>query len=107
MGARPFVDAARVWALARGLPATGTAPRLRAAAEAGALPDEEAQAGVEAFHYIQGLRLRRQHLEGGLAPGAENRIDPERLNEIDRRILKAAFRQAALLQDRLRMDYGL
>jgi CBS domain-containing protein len=107
MGARPFVDAARVWALARGLAATGTAPRLRAAAEAGALPREEAEAGVGAFHYIQNLRLRRQYLEGPLPPGAENRIDPERLNEIDRRILKAAFRQAALLQDRLRMDYGL
>ena len=35
------------------------------------------------------------------------RIDPEKLNEVDKRILKAAFRQAALLQERLRMDFGL
>jgi CBS domain-containing protein len=46
-------------------------------------------------------------LEGELAAGAENRIDPARLNEVDRRILKAAFRQTALLQDRLRADYTL
>ena len=106
-GARLFVDAARVLALAHALPATGTAARLRAAAGAGVLPQSEAAGAVEAFHYIQGLRLRRQHLEGEVPQGAENRIDPARLNAVDRRILKAAFRQAALLQDRLRMDFGL
>lgn len=106
-GARPFVDAARVLSLAHALPPTGTAARLRAAGAAGVLPQEEASASVEAFHYIQGLRLRRQHLEGELPRGAENRIDPERMNAVDRRILKAAFRQAALLQERLRMDFGL
>ncbi len=106
-GARPFVDAARMLSLAHALPPTGTAARLRAAAAAGALPQEEAAASVEAFHYVQGLRLRRQHLEGDLPKGAENRIDPEKLNPVDQRILKAAFRQAALLQERLRMDFGL
>ncbi len=106
-GARPFVDAARVLSLAHALPATGTAARLRTAAGTGALPQAEAQAAVQAFHYIQGLRLRRQHLESGLPQGSENRIDPKKLNAVDRRILKAAFRQAALLQARLRMDFGL
>ena len=106
-GARLFVDAARVLSLAHALPPTGTAARLRAAGAAGALPQEEAAASVEAFHYIQGLRLRRQHLEREVPPGAENRIDPDKLNAVDRRILKSAFRQAALLQERLRMDFGL
>lgn len=107
VGARPFVDAARVLSLAHALPPTGTAARLRAAAAAGALPGDEAVASVGAFHYIQGLRLRHQHLERGVPPGAENRIDPDRLNAVDRRILKAAFRQAALLQEKVRMDFGL
>jgi len=106
-GARPFVDAARVLALAHALPATGTAARLRAASSAGVLSKEDATASTAAFHYIQGLRLRRQYLERDVPRGAENRIDPERLNAVDRRILKAAFRQAALLQDRLRMDFAL
>ena len=105
-GARLFVDAARVLALAHALPATGTAARLRAAGAAGALPQPEVAAAVEAFHYIQDLRLRRQYLEQ-VPQGAENRIDPARLNAVDRRVLKAAFRQAALLQDRLRMDFAL
>ena len=100
-GARPIVDGARVLALARGVAATSTAARLRAA-----VPDE-ASGIVEAFHFIQALRLRRQYLEPALEPGSENRIDPDQLNAIDRRILKEAFRQAAALQQRLRLDYGL
>ena len=106
-GARVFVDAARVLSLAHALPPTGTAARLRAAGAAGVLPQEEVAASVDAFHYIQGLRLRRQHVEGEIPRGAENRIVAENLNAVDRRILKAAFRQAALLQERLRLDFGL
>jgi CBS domain-containing protein len=106
-GARPIVDAARLLALAHGLPATSTAARLRAAAAAGVLPQAEADALLDALHFIQSLRLRRQYVESGVTPGSENRIDPARLNAIDRRILKAAFRQANVLQERLKLDYGL
>ncbi len=38
---------------------------------------------------------------------APNRIDPEELNEVDRRILKESFRQARRLQKRLALDYRL
>jgi CBS domain-containing protein len=106
-GARPILDGARVLALAHGLPATSTATRLRQAAAAGALPAEEVAALVDAFHFIQTLRLRRQYLERDVAPGSENRIVPEHLNAIDRRILKEAFRQASVLQERLKLNYGL
>jgi CBS domain-containing protein len=106
-GARLFVDAARMLALAHGIAATSTAARLRAAAAAGALPQAEAGAMVDAFHYIQTLRLRRQYLEKDIAPGSENRIDPQLLHGIDRRVLKEAFRQAGVLQDRLKLDYAL
>jgi CBS domain-containing protein len=106
-GARPIVDGARILALANGLQATSTAARLRGAAAAGALPQAEAAAMVEAFHYIQTLRLRRQYLETNIAAGTHNRIDPARLNAMDRRILKAALRQASVLQERLKLDYEL
>ena len=62
---------------------------------------------MDAFHFVQTLRLRRQYLEAEVPAGAENRIDPERLNAIDRRILKEAFRQALILQERLKLDYAL
>ena len=88
VGARPFVDAARVLALAAGSPETGTAERLRAVGEAGA---------AEGFHYVQGLRLKR---EGNL-------ISVAQLSDIERRVLKGALRRGALLQARLRADFAL
>jgi CBS domain-containing protein len=88
LGARPFVDAARVLALAKGAPETSTAARLRAVGE---------KTAVDAFHYIQALRLGRER----------NLVRVGDLNDIDRRILKEGFRQAAVLQDRIRQDYGL
>jgi CBS domain-containing protein len=88
LGTQPFVDAARVLALAAGAPETGTAARLRTAGE---------NTAVEAFHYLQMLRLRK----------LGNRIRVDELNEIDRRVLKESFRQAVRLQSRLRLDYRL
>ena len=88
LGTRPFVDAARVLALAAGSAETGTAARLRGAGETTA---------VDAFHYLQMLRLR----QGG------NRVRVDELNEIDRRVLKESFRQLVRLQNRLRLDYQL
>jgi len=86
-GARPFVDAARVLALADGIAETSTARRLRAKGETSA---------IEAFHFIQGLRLRRG-----------NMVDAGDLTALERRVLKEAFREGALLQQRIRLDFGL
>lgn len=86
-GARPFVDAARILALAAGSGETGTAARLAAAGE----PPSRA----DAFHFIQRLRLQ--------AGGNEVRVDG--LSSIERRVLKEALREAERLQDRLRADY--
>ena len=52
---------------------------------------------ADAFHYLQTLRLRRE----------TNRVRVAELNDIDRRVLKGAFRQATLLQQRLALDFGL
>ena len=105
-GTRPFVDAARIYALASGLDQTGTATRLRISGERLGVPSEEIEAMVEAFHFIQLLRLRHQHAMDA-ASAEPNRIDPDTLNELDRRILKEAFRQARKLQTRLALDYQL
>lgn len=106
-GARPFVDAARLYALAHGLPQTGTVERLRAAAAARALGAADVSAWVRAFGYIQGLRLRAQSRDRSENRAAANRIDPDSLDEFERRALKEAFRQASKLQQRMRLDYQL
>lgn len=97
-GVTPFVDAARIFALHAGVNATSTVARLRAAARAWNLEAGQVEAWVAAFHFIQLLRLRRQHAAQAKGETVDNRIDPEQLNALDRRILKEAFRQARKLQ---------
>lgn len=97
-GITPFVDAARIFALYAGVGETGTAARLRGAARAWNMASDEVEAWVAAFHFIQLLRMRQQHLAQTRGEEVGNRIDPEQLNALDRRILKEAFRQARKLQ---------
>ena len=106
--ARLFVDAARVIALASGVTHSGTAERLRQGGAKQGVNADETAALVEAFYFIQLLRLRRQTSVGMDADRAgDNHIDPESLNEIDRRMLKESLRQARKLQSRLALDYQL
>ncbi len=104
-GARIFVDVGRIYALATGVRNTNTVQRLRLAAQRLNVRSEEIGAMVEALHFIQLLRLRHQYLEGEPGRQGDNLIDPEQLNELDRRILKESFRQARKLQNRLKLDY--
>jgi CBS domain-containing protein len=104
-GARPFVDAARIIALAHGIPHSSTVDRLRAAAEQKRLGGDDIDAVIESFFVIQQLRLRNQR--PGTPPGAENRIDPDKLNDLDRQVLKEAFKHSKRLQSRLQLEYRL
>ena len=104
-GTRLFVDCARVFALAHGIAETGTVSRLRIAGDRLRVERRHVDATVEAFHFLQLLRLRQQELSQ--IRGDPNRIDPYALNEVDQRMLKEAFRQAEQLQARLRHIYRL
>ncbi len=104
-GSRLFVDAARILALAAGVRATNTAQRLKQAAARTNARADEVEAAIEAFDFIQLLRLRHQPGEGAAAHGNANLMSPDELNELDRRILKEAFKQAKKLQLRLKLDY--
>lgn len=109
-GITPFVDAARIFGLAAGVTHTNTIQRLRLSASKMNLHVSEIDAWIDALLFIQVLRLRHhdEASERGLKDDAlDNRIDPERLNELDRRILKEAFRQARKLQSRLALEYRL
>jgi CBS domain-containing protein len=104
-GTRLFVDAARILALANGITETGTPERLRAAAKAGKISQDDIGAIIDGFIFLQRLRLRVQ--QEGTPSGLANRIDPEKLNELDRFVLKESFKQARKLQRRIQMDYHL
>lgn len=110
-GARPFIDASRIFALVHGVSATNTAERLRIAGPRMRLSAEEMASAIDGFHFVQMLRLRScdPDLAGVDEASAKhpppNRVDPETLSALDRRILKEALRQARKLQSRLEMDY--
>jgi len=104
-GTRLFVDCARIFALSLGIADTGTAARLRHAGERLQVARRHVDATVEAFQFLQLLRLRQQ--DQPTVQGNPNRIDPNALHEIDQLMLKEAFRQAKQLQERLRLTYRL
>jgi CBS domain-containing protein len=116
-GTRIFVDAARAFALALGIGDTNTSQRIRAAGRRLNRDEREVEASVDAYHFLQLLRLRAQrggieHAASEAAGGAErprqalNRLDPYALNEIDQRMLREAFRQARALQTHLDQAVG-
>jgi len=105
-GSRPFVDAARVFSLIYGVHHTNTAERLRRVGERIGLVGDNLAAVLNGFYFIHMLRLRRQ-IDPTTPPGGANRIDPYSLNEMDRRMLKEAFKQARQLQVNLALRYNL
>jgi CBS domain-containing protein len=107
-GTVPFVDAARIWALGAGLHETSTSARLRRLIEIQRIPAADAEGWVDAFEFLQLMRLREQHRRGSQLLAEEdnpNVIDPRQLSPLDRRILKESFRQARKAQQRLELDF--
>jgi CBS domain-containing protein len=105
-GAQPFVETARVYALASGVAATNTVERLRAVGQARRIPGAEVEGWVEAFRFIQALRLKLNVVQGEAGAPLHNHCDPDRLNDLERRILKESLRQARKLQLRLARDFA-
>jgi len=110
-GTAIYVDAARLYALAHGVSATGTRARFEAVAGAMGVPPREAQAWVGGFEYLQLLRLQvqltRERREAGDADDSNpNQVDVDALNDIDRRVLKESLRIARRLQQRIELDYA-
>lgn len=106
-GTTPFVDAARILSLACGSTATNTVQRLRDIAELLHIGTTEIEGWIEAFYFLQTMRLLHQYECSAQGVAMDNRINPEQLNDLDRRILKEAFRQSRKMQSRLAMEYRL
>ncbi|WP_119293349.1 DUF294 nucleotidyltransferase-like domain-containing protein [Azohydromonas sediminis] len=108
-GTMPFVDAARLYALANGIGAVGTRARFEAAAAPMKVDAQEARTWAEAFEFLQMLRLRvqieRADGHGGGDADNPNLVDLGQLSDIDRRVLKEVFRVGRMLQQRMELDY--
>jgi len=106
-GLTPFVDGARLLALANGISAVGTLERLRALISKGVIDALDGAAYEEAYHFIQQTRMQQHQLQARDELPYSNRVDPDHLNHLDRRILRESFRQAQRLQSSLAMRYQL
>ena len=101
-----FVDAARIYALAAGEGAPGTEERMRVAAAAAGVDRREVEGWLEAFHFVQVLRLRHQLEQGRNGEAPHNRIDPYALNPLERRFFRESLRLAVSIQRRMERDFG-
>ena len=106
-GLTPFVDAARVLALETGILEANTPRLLRALVTEGVMSEEDAGAFERSFAFVQLLRMREHQRQSAAGEPMNNRLDPEDLNPMDRRILKEAFREARRLQKKLEVLYQL
>ncbi|TBU92890.1 putative nucleotidyltransferase substrate binding domain-containing protein [Phytopseudomonas dryadis] len=106
-GLTPFVDGARLLALANGIKACNTLQRLRELITGGIIDAQDGAAFEEAYHFIQQTRMQQHQLQARQGLPYSNRIDPDSLNQLDRRILREALRQAQRLQSSLTLRYQL
>ncbi|MNZ63406.1 putative nucleotidyltransferase substrate binding domain protein [compost metagenome] len=106
-GLTPFVDGARILALAHGISEGNTLERFRLLASKGVIEDKHAAAYEEAYHFIQLIRMQQHQRQEREEQPLGNRLDPDTLNTLDRRILRESFRQAQRLQSSLSIRYQL
>lgn len=104
-GLTPFVDSARILALAQGIREASTLARLRLLAERGVIERRNAEAYVKAYSYLQLLRMRQHQQQALAGEPLDNRLDPARLDVLDRRILRESLRQARHIQALLAFRY--
>jgi len=104
-GTAIIVDVARIYSLAHGIEVTNTRERLAAVGRALNIPESESAAWITAFEFLQTQRLAVQIGEAGVT-GNPNVVDIDKLNSVDRSILKEALLKARSLQQLLQLDYG-
>ncbi|WP_313643852.1 DUF294 nucleotidyltransferase-like domain-containing protein [Pseudomonas sp.] len=106
-GLTPFVDGARLLALANGIGACNTLERLRQLVANGVIDSFDGAAFEEAYHFIQQTRMQQHQRQTRSNLPYSNRVDPDSLNHLDRRILRESLRQAQRLQSSLSLRYQL
>jgi CBS domain-containing protein len=109
LGSGVLVAVARLRALEKGVSEVNTLKRMAAVADIRETPIQRSEAVKTAFEFLQMLRLRVQMPDStyGVADSNNpNLLAVDRLNDIDRRILKETLRVVMNQQKDLELDYG-
>ncbi len=102
----PIVDYARIYAIHHRISFSNTLERLKRLYELNVLAQQNYQEMVQAYSYLMMIRLRTQAeaiLEGGKKP--DNYITPDKLSNIEKKLLKEIFSQTKHFQTKLSYDF--
>lgn len=102
----PVIDIARVLALASGIEAVGTLDRLNALANAGKMARDDAQSLIDAFLFVNELRITHQAQQVARGERPDNALAPAALSSLERDYLKDAFSVIRGALDSLRRNFA-
>jgi CBS domain-containing protein len=105
-GVTLFVDAARVYGLAHGVTRSNTRQRMMMAGDYRKWPHSEVNAWLDAFSFLQSLRIRHHYELNRNGAASHNRLNPYGLNNLDRKFFLESLRQAGKLQKQLSADFS-
>lgn len=98
-GIAPLVDIMRLFALEKGIRETSTLERLEALRDKHTIVSEYADDFEQAFEFIMLLRIHHQYGQIGTGAYPDNFINPNRLSNLEKRSIKAAFHLVTKIQD--------
>lgn len=106
-GIAPIVDIVRLFSLEKGVRETSTLERIDVLKTKHAVVRDYAEEIIYAFEFLMLLRMKHQYEQvlQGLMP--DNFIDPERLSNLEKKLLKDTFQLISKLQDILIERYKL
>jgi len=105
-GLRIIVDAARIFALQKGVAVQNTSDRLKALVRIGKLSDDFADSVQEAYEELLDLLLSHQLKQARASKKLDKLINPDKLSRQSRETLRMAMRAVKRFQERLQDDYA-
>jgi len=94
----PIVDLARLFALEKGIPETGTLDRLRALRGLNTIVGSYGEELEQAFEFLMHLRIHHQYAQVAAGREPDNFVDPDRLSALERKTAREAFGLVAKIQ---------
>lgn len=103
----PLVDAVRILALEQGLTKTNTLERIQGLTAKGVFPGDDGRDLYESFNLLMLLRFRHHLDQMNLGKKLDNYVNPSALTQIQRSMLKSAFKAIDRLQNQIEIRFGL
>jgi len=94
----PIVDLARLFALEKGIPETGTLDRLRTLRGLNTFVGSYGEELEQAFEFLMSLRIHHQHAQIVAGREPDNFVDPDRLSALEKKTVRETFGLVAKLQ---------